>query len=569
MKNKIISFTIIFSVCFFTFSNLFAQDKKHVKNVIIMIPDGTSTAVLSIARWYKNSENKGNPLWLAVDKYICGLVKTYSSDAPIGDSAPTGSCYATGHLSQAGFISTYPPKTQNDIVKLDPKKAYQPMFTILEAAKLSGKSTGLVVTCHFPHATPADFSSHSPFRDEMFPIAKQMVYNNLNVMFGGGLNYLSPLKRDDKKDLQKVLIDRKYSFVNNYNDFQKINTKDSLVWGLFADEALQNDIDRNPNEIPSLLEMTEKAIKILSKNEKGFFLMIEGSKVDWAAHSNDPIGIITEFLAFDKTVELVLDFAKKDGNTAVVICPDHGNSGVNIGNSNSSKGYDKLSLTEILDQLKKCKNTAEGFYDLLKKLNPNPNEENIKTVFKSNYGIDSLKAPQLKSILENITDKYNLTKAVAKIITSKSYIGFTTTGHTAEDVFLSIYHPNNYRPNGVILNDSINHYMCDILGIPNLDKYTDVYFATDSLVFKDYSWRIDTTLSATYPTLIVENSKAGKKLSIEAYTDFYTLTSMKNKGQKTEKKMNSVAVFNQVKNKSGKIISRHFYVPFSLRKEIE
>jgi alkaline phosphatase len=557
------------STMVFSSINGFGQDKKHVKNVIVMIPDGTSTAVLSIARWYKNSDNKGTPLWLAVDKYICGLVKTYSSDAPIGDSAPTGSCYASGHLSQAGFVSTYPPTTLNDIVKLDSKKAYQPMFTILEAAKLKGKSTGLVVTCHFPHATPADFSSHTPFRDEMFPISKQMVYNNLNVMFGGGLNYLSPLKRDDKKDLKKVLAGRKYTFINNYGDFKKINPNDTLVWGLFADEALKNDIDRNENETPSLSEMTKKALEILSKNEKGFFLMVEGSKVDWAAHNNDPIGIITEFLAFDKTVELVMDFAKKDGNTAVVICPDHGNSGINIGNSNSSKGYDKLSLTEIIQPLKKCKNTAEGFLDLLKKRNTNPNIDDVKAIFKSNYGIDSLNPVQMKSIMENLPDRYNLTKAVAKIITANTYIGFTTTGHTAEDVFLAIYHPNNYRPTGVILNDSVNRYMCDILGIQNLDSYTDQYFSVDSVVFKDFSWKIDTTESSIYPKLIVDNLKNGKTLTIEAYTDYYILTSVKVKRQLIETKMNSVAVYNHVKNKSGKTISRHFYIPKTLRKELE
>ncbi|NJK94777.1 MAG: alkaline phosphatase, partial [Bacteroidales bacterium] len=149
----------------------------------MLIPDGTSMDVISLSRWYKFGICDQDACWLNIDPYICGLVKTHSSDAPIGDSAPTGSTYATGYLSQSGFVATYPASSgkARDLVTVDPTRSYQPMYTILEAAKLSGKSTGLVVTCQFTHATPADFSAHTPDRDKYFDIAKQMVYNRLNV----------------------------------------------------------------------------------------------------------------------------------------------------------------------------------------------------------------------------------------------------------------------------------------------------------------------------------------------------------------------------------------------------
>jgi len=559
----------LFIGLFLLANSIFAQDQKYVKNVIMMIPDGTSTAVLSLARWYKNADNKGSFLWLAVDKYICGLVKTHSVNAPIGDSAPTGSTYATGYLSQTGFVATYPPPSKNDLIKVNPAKAFQPMFTILEAAKLNGKSTGLVVTCHFPHATPADFSAHTPHRDQMFPISKQMVYNKLNVVFAGGTNYLLASKRNDKEDLQLALKNRNYKLVNNLNELKTVKSTDTLVWGTFADEALPNDIDRDQTITPSLAEMTEKALDVLSTNPKGFFLMVEGSKVDWAAHNNDPIGIITEFLAFDKAVDVALNFAKKNGNTAVVICPDHGNSGVTIGNTHSNKSYDELSLSEIMKPLKACKNTAEGFYYLLMKTNP-PTTSTVKEVFKTNYGVDTVTAAEVKGILDAVNNPYLMGKVVAKIISSRTYVGFTTYGHTAEDVFLSIYHPANYRPTGEIQNDSINHYMCSILGLPKLDQYTEEYYCPDSVVFNGFSMSIDTmSLGRNYPILKVNNPKTGKNMSIQAYTDNYTLSFDNQKRPSIIKQMPSVAVFVNYKNTSGKTLVHRFYVYKGLRKELE
>ena len=166
---------IVLSVVLFSSSILFSQNKK-ITNVIIMIPDGTSTSILSLSRWYqgyKQSRITDLPP-LAIDPLICGLLRTHSSNAPIGDSAPTSSWYAAGSASRAGYIAMYPPKdAENDLVNIDASKTYQPLLTVLEAAKLSGKKTGLVFTCQFPHATPADFAAHWYDRGNYDLIAKQ------------------------------------------------------------------------------------------------------------------------------------------------------------------------------------------------------------------------------------------------------------------------------------------------------------------------------------------------------------------------------------------------------------
>ncbi len=235
-------------------------DLKQVKNVIMMIPDGTSTSVLSLARWYQ-SYNSQDLVWLTTDELVTGLVKTHSSDAPIGDSAPTGSTYASGIVSQAGYVSTYPEKTNQDIVPVDAALANTPAFTILEAAKLKGMSTGLAFTCDYTHATPADFSSHTPDRGDRKTITPQMVYNHIDVVFGGGEEYLEPRFR------QYLAQNGWDTIFYDYNRFK--NFSGQKVWGLFAPKDVPYDFDRDPSKVPSLAEMTQKAIEILSKNDNG------------------------------------------------------------------------------------------------------------------------------------------------------------------------------------------------------------------------------------------------------------------------------------------------------------
>jgi alkaline phosphatase len=536
---KVVSYLFIF----FLSSLSVSAQTKQVRNIIMLIPDGTSIDVLSLSRWYKYGICKEDACWLNIDPYICGLVKTHSSNAPIGDSAPTSSTYAAGHLSQTGFIATYPPVSPGrDLVTVNPERAYQPMYTILEAAKLSGKSTGLVVTCQFPHATPADFSAHTNERDRYFDIAKQMVYNRLNVVFGGGTKYLSPEVRSDKEDLVSVLKQKNYKYITTKPEFDSVSAGDSLVWGLFAPDALPNDLDTDKAKIPSLAQMTQKAIDVLSQNKNGFFLMVEGSKVDWSAHTNDPVGIATEFLAFDDAVKQALDFAKKDGNTAVVICPDHGNSGISIGGGRLNSGYDTMSVTNLIKPLRDCKLTADG---IAEKIAPLTSDQDIISTFKE-YTQMTISQPEL-DMIKKAKASTGLVRAVAKVITEHTYISFTTHGHTGEDVMLAAYHPSGYRPTGVVQNSDINKYFREISGNVNLDSLTDQYFCRDSVLLKNYVWNIqlkrDTANVPVDESIVIRKSAKSKiRAEVKAFTDYVTIFN----GNKPVKKisLNSVAVLN-------------------------
>jgi alkaline phosphatase len=556
LTSILLLFLIVFTSC---------QQEKKIKNVILLIPDGTSWSAVSTARWfqrYHNPENTG----LNLDPYLCGSILTYCSNAPIGDSAPTTSCYMTGYPSRVDWVATYPPADSiNDILPMDSSRAYQPLMTVLEAARITqNKATGLVVTCEFPHATPADCSAHSYRRGRYDWIAPQMIHNGLDVVIGGGASIL----RD--KDIQ-YLEDEGYGvFLNRIDSFRTYNG--DRMWALFKDKDMSFDIDRDPSEEPSLAEMTEVAIKKLSRNKNGFFLMVEGSKIDWAAHANDTRAIISDMLAFDKACGIALDFAKKDGNTLVVIVPDHGNSGLSIG-SNRCPDYALLSQDQLFKNVSQYKTSVQGLIKVLHRTSP----DSIRNVMLDLTGI-TLSDDQYRELLKcgdyklsSLTDEQrmkgtSLSQKVGNILVENTCFGYTTHGHTGEEVFLAVYDPTPNRLTGHHTNIELNHYLRRSLHLPQtLETLTDEHFAKHTDVFAAYKFEIDekkiedtTEIYSRYKdnmfdvTLSVINGS--NKLTVKPYTNIVNLNGK-------DIKLNSVTVYVD-KNKT-------FYLPRSLAKLME
>ena len=523
----------------------FGQEVRPVKNVILMIPDGTSIGVFSAARWYKFYNKMGDGLH--IDPYFTGTVSTFSSNAPIGDSASTTSAYMTGVLQRTGNISIHPvADPKNDLYKVDASRAYQPAATILEASRIEkNKATGLVVTCEFPHATPADCSAHHYNRGNYKAIAPQIAYQNLDVMFGGGNSILTDDIKQHFRNNGTTLIQNDKNALLNY-------TGNGKVWALFGEKALPYDIDRNPEKTPSLAEMTGKALDILSKKENGFFLMVEGSQVDWAAHANDPIAIITEYLAFDEAVGKVMEFAKKDGETAVIILSDHGNSGFTIG-ARGCPGYDKLSIDELFGAVSNYKLSANGLEAMLVKAKP----EEFRPIFKKYTQID-LTDEELQSLLSSknykegnymeVANSKNLTHNIVDILNSRTCFGYTTGGHTGEEVLLAAYHPQGDVPQGHLKNLDINRYLFHVSGLQtSLPELTDRIFSKHTDVFAGMKFSMDKK-NADIPVLIVKKGK--DTLEIPAFSSVARLN-----GKPFD--LGSVAVYID-KNDT-------FYVPKKLR----
>lgn len=530
-------------VLFLGFSGVQAAGEKKVKpvkNVILLIPDGTSLQTVSLARWCQWYLHPDKPN-LNIDPYICGTVRSFCSNAPIGDSAPTTSCYMTGYPSLAGFVSTHPySEGENDIFPVDNNKAYQPLTTVLEASRmLKNKATGLVFVCEFPHATPADCASHTYKRSRFGDIASQMVHNDIDVVIGGGTSYLNA-------EGESYLKSNGYGvFKDDIDSFR--NYDGNKMWALFAPGEMPYDLDRDTLTQPSLEEMTRKAIEKLSKNKDGFFLMVEGSLVDHAAHGNDAVGIYSDFLAFDKACGAAFEFARKNGETAVIVVPDHGTGGPVIRGS-----YQNPKKT-MFGNLVKIKRTASG---LAKLLNSRPADE-LASIFKEYAGItltdeeieafyncDGYKSspvPKEKRVKKKDNALYNygssLSKMVGHIYDDRvQSVRFTTGGHTGEELILAVYHPKGTVLTGMKDNFEINRYLCDLLGLRGkLDQLTETNFAKHQEVFQGYRYDIVPAKDKN-ANPVLQVSGNGKTLEIEPFTNLVKV------GDK-EIRLNSVVVY--------------------------
>ena len=339
-----------------------------------------------------------------------------------------------------------------------------------------------------------------------------MAYNNLDVMFGGGNDLITDDIRSHFKTNETALIQ------NDLNAFRN-HRGDGKLWALFEKMGMPYDLDRDPQKTPSLEEMTRKALNILSKNKNGFFLMVEGSAVDYAAHANDPIACITEFIAFDNAVGAAMEFARKNGETAIIILPDHGNSGFTIGRRNCKNSSSRSSLADLFGTVSQFKKTASGIVNILKTTQP----DQIKPVFKQYTEIE-LTDEELESLLSSkdykvgdyteASNGQSLQYSIVEIMNSRTCFGFTSGSHTGEEVFLAAYHPSGDIPLGRNTNVQINEYLCAAMGFDmSLPVLTQKLFAKHTDVLAGLKYEI--TEKKDFPVLTVTKGK--NTLTVRAF----------------------------------------------------
>ena len=500
------------------------KDKKteSAKNVIMLVMDGSSDNVSTIARWYKGES-------LALDTILTGAVRTYSAESAVTDSAPAATALATGNKSNSGYVGVLPSLvTTPGVEQVAKEDAFKPVANVLEGAKRSGRATGIISTSEIQHATPAGFSSHVTSRSNYDDIAEQQVYQNIDVVLGGGNDSLNKTRKDGN-NLLEIIEDKKYDFVTTRDEL--LNSKSKKIWGSFAPSSLAYELDREKTkpEEPSLAQMTEKAINTLKQDKDGFFLMVEGSKIDWAAHANDPIGMVTDFLEFDDAVAEALEFAEKDAETLVIAVTDHGNSGITIGNTNTNSTYDKTPVSAYIDPLKEATMTVEGALSLLKK-----DKSNLVEVAES-YGLKDLTADELKALQ---TSK-NLSSTLVQLLSTRANIGFTTGGHTGDDVFLYSYGPSN--PTGLIENTDIAHTMASAMGFQLEDLTNDIFVDAKAEFEKlGYTVKIDVT-DANNPVFVA--TKKTRTITIPENRNTVSIKIGNSKGNFT-REFNTVTVYN-------------------------
>ena len=284
--------------------------KKQPKNIILMIGDG-----MGLAQVYSAMTANGGHLFLENFKNI-GFSKTYSSDNYITDSAAGGTALASG-------IKTY-----NGAIGVDPDK--KPVPNIREMAEIKGLKTGLVSTSAITHATPASFIAHASSRSSYEDIAADFLKTNIDVFIGGGIKNFEA--RKDGKNLSKELKDKGYQVLYNIEDIQKIKS------GKLAGFTAQEHDAPMPERGEVLVPATQTAINLLSQGNKGFFLMVEGSEIDFLAHENKTPGVVLETLDFDRAIGAALKFAASSGETLIIVTADHETGGMTLNGGDYKNG---------------------------------------------------------------------------------------------------------------------------------------------------------------------------------------------------------------------------------------
>ncbi|MEL6971821.1 MAG: alkaline phosphatase [Bacteroidota bacterium] len=292
------------------------EETERPKNIILMIGDGMGLTQIT-AGMYVN----GNTLHLE-EFPVVGLHKSYSSDNLVTDSAAGATAFSAGRKTYNGAIGVDPDTTS--------------LYTILEEAEDQGMATGLVSTSTIVHATPASFIAHQPRRSMYEAIAADFLETEIDLFIGGGKKYFD--RRKDNRDLLEELSNKGY-YVSSYFE-QKLtdlrpNPNKNLAFLTADSDPLTYEQGRT-----YLKPASEIACDFLDKRgaQDGFFLMIEGSQIDWGGHANNTNYIITEMIDFDNSIGAVLDFAKADGNTLVIVTADHETGGfaINPGSTQDS-----------------------------------------------------------------------------------------------------------------------------------------------------------------------------------------------------------------------------------------
>ncbi|KAG1057362.1 hypothetical protein G6F43_000792 [Rhizopus delemar] len=438
----------------------------------MLISDGLGPASVSFARsYYQYTNNKPYDYQMPLDTIHVGQSRTRSSSTLVTDSAAGATAFSCNL------------KTYNGAVGVDPHR--NPCGTVLESAKhTKGMLTGLVATSRITHATPASFSAHVVDREREEKIATQQVGDNplgrsVDLMFGGGYCYFLP--KSDKKSCrsdQRNLLDEakaRYDWTtviyNNRTLFDAMPTDSTVLpaMSLFSFDHMSYEIDRNTKAEPSLSEMSKKALDIMYKatenKENGFFMMIEGSRIDMAAHSNDAATHVHEILEYQKTIELVKKYVDEHPDTIMISTSDHETGGLSLARQVSNAYPEYVWYPDVLTRVK---HSTVYLANLMKKKKLT-REYIVNTILGKYLGIHDPTETEIQSLMnmnQTMLDYY-----LADMISIRAQLGWATHGHSGVDVNLYAYGSGADTLVGNHENTQIGEFITESLGL-NLDEMT-------------------------------------------------------------------------------------------------
>lgn len=311
MLNKLLFSTVLL------FWGMSASPAPHPKNIILLIGDGMGLAQITAGMYAHNNQ-------LNLEHFpVTALMKTQSASHLITDSAAGATAFACGC------------KTYNGAIGMNRER--KPCRTILEQAKQHGLAVGLVATSSITHATPAAFIAHVDNRANMEEIAPYFLQTEPDFLVGGGLKYFNQ-RTKDQRDLYQELSAKGYA-LSTFQEKKLSETQASpekpFAW--FSALAEPDSVTGGRDYLPLSAKMAVDYLK--KRSDKGFFLMLEGSQIDWACHAKNGERAVAEMLDFDAAIGEVLRFAEADGNTLVIVTADHETGGMTL---EQGEGFDLI-----------------------------------------------------------------------------------------------------------------------------------------------------------------------------------------------------------------------------------
>lgn len=443
MKTKKHLFLLLAFVLWWT--QVGAQTAKYV---FYFIGDGMGINQVQATQYYKASLDgtQGiSPLGFAQFPFVT-VASTWSDSSDVTDSAASGTALATGYKTKNGTLGLL-------------SDWQTPVKSIAYYAHQAGRKVGIATTVSVDHATPAAFYAHVPKRKQYFAIGKDLVKSGYDFFAGSDFKDPHDAKNGGKADLYRSAREAGYVIARGYDDFVKQSPASDKIILLQTEEASRKDrasipymIDRHPGDL-TLKQITQAAITHLTKNnDKGFFAMIEGGKIDWACHSNDAAAAVREVIDFDEAIQVAYDFYRQHPDeTLIVITADHETGGIVLG-----KGPYALNMKALQSQ----KVSEYTFTKKLKSLRTQYNNkvpwQPVKELLKQDFGFwqDITLTPEQENELRNVYDQTMKTRNVKlqkheysedeplagtakKIISEQALIGWTSGGHSAG--FVPVY----------------------------------------------------------------------------------------------------------------------------------
>jgi len=403
---------------------------QQPKNIIIMFADGAASTQWDFGR-YSSKVLRRQPFAvtdIVFREGVLGLLSTEPNNAYVVDSAASASAMSTGY------------KVNNFAVAVTPDGKSVP--TLMEIAKAKGKRIGLVTTANVYDATPAAFSIHAKTRDDSQILVDQYLALEPDVLMGGGADYFLPHgttggKRKDGKDIVAAFRAKGYQVARNTPELKAATGE--KVLGLFAEEDMDFELDRDPAKEPTTADMTAAALKALSqRNPNGFVLLVENENVDEAGHNNDAASVMRALWAFDDAVRVALEFQRSNPETLIIVTGDHETGGFSptyaardfTSTSRKNRFYTGDEHLRMLEPITMSLNKVRST------LGRKPSGDMLDQLLAKHFPGFTLDADLRELILKQRTIELSYTRItqnmLGRMVSRQTGLYWATSGHTTE-----------------------------------------------------------------------------------------------------------------------------------------